>query len=455
VRPPEALLARLEALVASAQAQQRSPSVVAALVRDGEVIWRAALGQADVASREEATASHAYRIGSITKTFTAAAVLQLRDEGRLALDDPLATYVPEAPPGAGVADALAHLTGLQREPPGEIWDRLEPPTRESLLAGLAEAELVLRPGESWHYSNLAFALLGEVVARLDGSTYEGALRSRLLEPLGLVRTGFDPVGPRASGYFVDPYSDAVTAEPALVADGPVAAMGWLWSTVDDLCRWGDVLATGREGVLRRETLDEMARLRTMADQATWSLGWGLGLALWRRGERVFVGHDGAMPGFLTALCVHRGERTGAAVLCNTGAGARPVALALDLVAAALEELPRTAALWRPDEGASAKIASLLGRWWVEGSELVLSWQAGRLRLELVDGPPGRDTAWLEPVAGDRWRVVDGYELGELLRVVRDDAGTPVKLYLATYPLTRAPAAFADNASESPSRLPAE
>ena len=90
---------------------------------------------------------------------------------------------------------------------------------------------------------------------------------------------------------------------------------------------------------------------------------------------------------------------------------------------------------------------MLGRWWAEGSELVLTWKSGRLHLALVDGPPGRDTAWLVPEADDRWRVVEGHERGELLRVVRDEGGTPVKLYLATYPLTRAAAAFADTASE--------
>jgi CubicO group peptidase (beta-lactamase class C family) len=447
VRPPDALVARLDRLVATTQAEQRSPSVVAAVCHDGEVVWRTAVGLADVASGEPASTDHAYRIGSITKTFTAACVLQLRDEGRLDLRDPLHTHLPEVPAGPTVADALAHLSGLQREPPGEIWETLRPPSREELLASLADAERVLAPGAAWHYSNLAFGLLGELVARFDGTGYEAALGARLLQPLGLAWTSFEPRGPRASGYHVDPYSDAVTAEPTLLAEGPIAAMGWLWSTVDDLCRWADVVAVGREGVLPVETLDEMARLRAMADHASWSLGWGLGLALWRRGERVFAGHDGAMPGFLTAFCIDRSERIGAAVLCNTGAGARPAALALDLAEAASEELPRTPPAWRPDDGAPPEIVPLLGRWWIEASELVLSWKGDRLRLELVDGPPGRDVGWLAPEADDRWRLVEGYELGELLRVIRDADGLPVKLYLATYPATRAPAAFADSASE--------
>jgi hypothetical protein len=154
-----------------------------------------------------------------------------------------------------------------------------------------------------------------------------------------------------------------------------------------------------------------------------------------------------MPGFLAGVCVHRPERTGAAVLVSCGAGARPEALALDLAEAVLDAFPRTPDAWRPDDGAPDPVAPILGRWWSEGSELVLSWSKGRLRLEVVDGPPGRSVSWLEPDGDDRWRIVEGRELGELLRIARDAAGAPVKLYVATYPLTRAPAAFADDASD--------
>ena len=443
---PDGLADRLERLVATAQSEQRIPSVSAAVFRDGDVLWRTAVGSADAERGEDATPEHAYRIGSITKTFTAVCILQLRDAMVLGLDDPLRTHIPEAPPGPTVADALSHLSGFQREPPGEIWETMIQPTREELLGGLEDAERVLRPGEAWHYSNLAFGLLGEVVARRTEGEYEPALRARVLEPLGLARTGFEPQPPSATGYFVDPYSDRVTVEPDPDVKGPVAAMGWLWSTVDDLARWADFLATGHDGVLARETLDEMARARTMADPAAWTLGWGLGLELYRRGERVFAGHGGAMPGFLAGVCIHRPERTGAAVLCNTSTGADPEKLALDLAEAALDELPRAPEPWRPDGGAPADVAPMLGRWWSEGNELVLSWQGGRLRLEVVDGPPGRRVSWLRQEGDDRWRIEEGRELGELLRVVRDDGGAPTKLYVATYPLTRAPTPFAEDAS---------
>ena len=442
----------LDRILATAQAEQRLPSVSAAVFRDGEVIWRRALGSADVEGGEAATTDHAYRIGSITKTFTAVCILQLRDAMVVDLDDPLRTHVPEAPIGLTLRDVLAHLSGLQREPPGEIWETLTPPSREQLLGGLEDAERVLRPGEAWHYSNLAYGLLGEVVTRRGENGFEDALRARVLEPLGLTRTGFDPPGARATGYYVDPYSDRVTREPDPLGEGPTAAIGWLWSTVDDLARFGDFLATGHDGVLARETLDEMARLRTMVDEARWSLGWGLGLALYRRGERVYAGHGGAMPGFLASLCIHRPERTGAAVLVNTSANASPERVALDLADAALDGLERTPAPWQPGN-VPGDVVPLLGRWWSEGSELALTWAAGRLRLEAFSYPEDRNVSWLAREEDDRWRIVEGRELGELLRVVRDEGGAPVKLYVATYPLTRAPAAFADTAA-CPSRSPA-
>jgi CubicO group peptidase (beta-lactamase class C family) len=445
---PDELAGRLDQLVATTQAEHRVPSVVAGAFRDGEVFWRQAVGAADVSRAEEATTEHAYRIGSITKTFTAVCILQLRDALVLDLADPLRTHIPEAPPGPTVGNALSHLSGLQREPPGEIWESMQPPSREELLAGLEDVERVLRPGEAWHYSNLAFGLLGEIVARRNDEGYESALRTRVLEPLGLERTGFDPAGPRATGYYVQPYSDRVTLEPDPSVEGPTAAMGWLWSTVDDLARWADFLATGMDGVLSRETLDEMARVRAMADQTRWTVGWGLGLGLYRRGDRVYAGHGGAMPGFLSALCVHRPERLGAAVLMNTSAGADPHELALDLAEAALDAMPRTPALWRPDEGAPEGVEQMLGRWWSEGSELVVTWQQGRLRVQALEAPAGRDLSWLLREDDDRWRIVEGRELGEQLRVVRDAAGQPVKLYLATYPLTRTPEAFADASTRS-------
>jgi CubicO group peptidase (beta-lactamase class C family) len=435
------LQGELDLIVAAAQAERRLPSVSAAVFRDGEVIWRQAIGLADVESGEEAAPEHAYRIGSITKTFTAVCVLQLRDAGLVELDATLQAYVDEAPAGPTVRQALSHVSGIQREPPGEIWETLEPPSRQELLDRLAEAERVLAPGELWHYSNLAFALLGEIVARAGGGSYREYLQTRVLDPLGLARTTFAPSGPAASGYLVDPYSDVTHPEPDLEMTDSTAALGQLWSTTGDLAVWGAFLAEGYDRVLGKATLDEMARVQTMADQTGWTLGWGLGLELYRRGDRVFAGHGGAMPGFLAGLAVDRAERTGAAVLTSTSTGAKAEDLALDLACAALEALARQPSAWRPDVGAPADVDPLLGRWWIEGNELVLSYRNGRFQAELIGGPIGRSVSWFTQEGVDRFRAVEGRERGEQLRVVRDDQGAVVKLYFATYPVTREPQTF--------------
>jgi CubicO group peptidase (beta-lactamase class C family) len=438
----ESLAADLDHLLGTAQAERRLPSVSACVFRDGEIAWQRALGLADVASGRPATPDDVYRIGSITKTFTAVLIMQSVAAGRIELDAPLRSYLPEVPVGPTIRMALSHTSGVQREPPGEIWETMKPPSREELIAGLEDAEQVLRPGEQWHYSNLVFALLGEVVMRVSGERYRDVLRQRILDPLGLSRTRLSPDPPKASPYFVDPYSDAVHDEADPEVTESTGAAGWLWSTTGDLARWGTFLADGDEAVLPKAELDRMARVQTMVDQARWSLGWGLGLELYRRGDRVFAGHGGAMPGFLAGLVLHREERTGAAVLTNTGAGAGAEALALDLATAALDALPRTPEPWQPGGPVPPELDGILGLWWTEGEQIVLAVRGGRFQAEIVDGPPGRNISWLEPDGPDRWRVVEGRERGELLRAVRDEGGAVTKLYFVTYPLTREPATFA-------------
>jgi CubicO group peptidase (beta-lactamase class C family) len=417
------------------------PSVVAAVFRSGELLWQDALGLASADPEETASPDHQYRVGSITKTFTAALVLQLRDEGAVDLDAPLRQYVPEAPVGPTVRQALAHLSGFQREPPGDIWESMRPPGREELLAGLEEAERVLRPGFRWHYSNLAFGLLGELVERQYGRPYADVLRERVLEPLALTRTTLAETPPAARGYFVEPYSDGLRPEVHVEVPETTAAMGQLWSTAGDLVRWGSFLAAGDERVLARATLAEMALVQAMVDHRRWTVAWGLGLQLFRKRDRVYVGHGGAMPGFLAMLVVHRESGTGAVALTNSSAGPELDVLALDLAHTTLEELPVAPEPWRADGGAPAELEPLLGRWWTEGNELVFSVRAGRFQAVLVGGPAGRDTSWFEREAEDRFRVVEGRELGELLRVVRDERGVPTRMYLATYPLTREPSTF--------------
>jgi CubicO group peptidase (beta-lactamase class C family) len=439
--PSERLAEELGRLLRSKQSEGRLPGVSAAVFRDGEVVWADALGLADVDAGTEATVDTQYRIGSITKTFTAAAILQLRDEGALSLDDRLGEHLDDVPhPGPTLRRLMSHMSGLQREVPGEIWESLQLPDREGFLATLADAEQILRPGAHWHYSNLGFSLLGEVVERVSGQPYRAYVEERLLGPLGLSRTSMDARPPAAKGYLVEAWSDAITAEQDVDLAG-TAASGQLWSTVGDLARWGSFLSEGRDGVLGADSVAEMRAVQGMMDVERWAVGWGLGLELVRRENKIWVGHGGAMPGQVAALMFRPQERVGAAMLTNSGAFPGPEGMALELAEKTLELAPADPEPWRPAAAPPPEIAALLGSWWSEGYEHVFRWHDGKLVADLLAAPDYRRRSVFEPDGADRWRVVEGRERGELLRAVRDESGVPVKIYWATYPFTRTPQTF--------------
>ncbi|MBA3717947.1 MAG: beta-lactamase family protein, partial [Actinobacteria bacterium] len=365
-----------------------------------------------------------YAIASITKTFVARAILILRDEGKLSLDDPLGRHIPEAErEGVTIRRALAHAAGVQREPPGDVWETMEFPDRDQLLAQLGEAEQVLDPAESWHYSNLVYALLGEVVARLADIPAEQFVEERILQPQGLDRTTWGPGENAATGYFVERFADVAVPEP--VADKKaIAPAGALWSTVGDLAGWGAFLMEQ----------DEMHTVQVMADQQRWLLGWGLGLMLHRRGERLFAGHDGGAIGHASHLSYARKEKVGIALLTNTENPSMtfdPVSL----TEKAAEAMPAEEAPWQPGASVPEELEGALGIWWGEGVDWWFEWRKGSLEARR----PGRDTGvrtLFERESEDVYRTVSGRERGELLRIVRDEVGVPVKLYWATYGFTR-------------------
>lgn len=435
-------MAGLDRAAATSQADWRAAGLAATVVRRGQPVWHGLVGttRADDPAALP-TADTQFRMGSVTKTFTAVLVLQCRDDGLLGLDDTLGTHLPGTKHGGlTLRRMLAHLSGLQREPVGEVWETLRGPDRDELLAGLDDAEAVLPPGQRWHYSNLAYALLGEVVARLRGGTWEDVLQERVLTPLALHRTTVRRTPPYALGYFADPYADRLHEEAEFPGHA-FAPAAELWTTVDDLGRWAGFLADPDPAVLAASTVEEMCHPQVMHDLDGWTLGWGLGLMLHRRGDRVLVGHDGAMPGFLAGLAVRRPEKVGAAVLVNSSAGADPGGLAVDLVLRVLDDDPDLATPWRPGPPVPPQVDELLGQWWSEGTAYVFSFREGRLEIRALAASRTRPAAVLAEEGADTFRVVSGREQGELLRVVRRPDGTVEKLYWATYPVTRDPRPF--------------
>jgi CubicO group peptidase (beta-lactamase class C family) len=434
--PPE----RFRRLVLEAQRSGRLPSVSSAVFRGKEVEWSDALGLADVEHGVETTTETQYACASITKTFTAASVMQLRDAGKLDLEDPLSRHLPEAAHGTPtLRRLLSHASGLQREPPGAVWETLEFPGEQELLERLGEAEQVLPPSTAWHYSNLAYALLGHVVAHVSGQPFHDYVRERLFAPVGLERTTWGPGETAALPYFVEPYSDAVRREPVLELGGKGGESG-LYSTAGDLARWGSFLCDPDESVLTVSSAAEMHDLQIMAEP-DWTLGWGLGIELWRRGERVFGGHTGGFPGFLSIVVYSRRDRIGAVVLTNSGTWGSLSKTGIDLAEAALDELPPAIEPWAPEERPPSEVEPLLGRWWSEGSETIFGWRGGRLEARRDSAPAEEAPSVFEPDGEDRYRVVSGRERGEVLTVLRDEAGAVVRLYWATYPFTREPETF--------------
>jgi CubicO group peptidase (beta-lactamase class C family) len=427
--------ARLSRRLRQAQVDQRLPAVSAVVRRGGASLWSDAV---------HADPEHAFRIGSITKTFTAALVLQCRDDGLLSLEDRVTDHL-DVPLDTGVTirRALSHLSGLQREPVDDVWAGGPVPDEAMLLAGLARTEQVLPPARRFHYSNLAFALLGQVVAARRGTSWESALSDRLLLPLGLARTTVDPSEPHITGGFTEPWTDHVRAEPTF-ATGAVGPATQLWSTASDIARWGAFLADPDPAVLAPSTVEEMTEVAVMADVQRWNLAYGLGLMLFRRGDRILLGHGGAMPGFLAAFVADPETHTAAAVLTATGRGAAADELAMALLEDSLDADPPPVEAWQPADAAPADVLPLLGHWWTEGMELVFSWH-DRLEARVSAAPTWRAPAVFTRLDGEpeRWRTVSGREAGELLRVGRSADGSVTSLHWATYALTRDPRPFAD------------
>ncbi|MGO4363185.1 serine hydrolase domain-containing protein [Terrabacter sp. RAF57] len=432
----------LLARVVTAQRTWRSPGVSVGVVREGALVWSAHVGAARLGSQPApATDDTQFMIGSVTKTFTALTVMSLRDEGLLSLDDALETYVPGTKHArVPLRQMLAHASGLQREPVGNIWESLVAPERDEFLAGLEEAEQVLPAHHAFHYSNLAYGLLGQVVERVTGRGWEHVVRERVLEPLGMDRTGLTPADDRAIGYQVDPYAGTASEEPLFTLNA-TAPLGGLWSTVADMARYAAYVANPDDRVVRPETVEEMCRPIIMTDVDGWSGAYGLGFGMGRRGDRVYVGHGGAMPGFLTGLRVRRKDGVGAIVFANATSGALTLGLATDLVEAVVDAEPALTAAWVP-ETAQPALTELLGLWWSEGSPITFFVRGGELWSRLADDEPLSETRYAAE-GTDRFRAVAGRERGEVLEVVRAADGSVDKLYFATYAVTRAPLAFAD------------
>ncbi|MGI8613471.1 MAG: serine hydrolase domain-containing protein [Nocardioidaceae bacterium] len=432
-----ATAARLLREAAVVQRDTRQPSLVAGVLREGELVWSAVIaavtGRTPVPARQGAGQDRQYRIGSITKTMTALAVLQCRDERLLDLEDRIGDHLGDVPfARASVRRLLSHSAGLPAEPLGDWWERHDGGDFADLTSRVATQGPASAAGLRHHYSNLGYGLLGELVGRLRGRPWIDAVTASVLEPLGMRRTTYTPVAPHAWGWSVHPYSGRLSAEPH-TDTGAMAAAGQLWSTLADLARYAAFWLDPDPAVLAPATVVEMRTPQAGEPDDGLSGAYGLGLRLDGRGDRTLFGHSGSMPGFLAGFAVDPKERTAAITLSNGTTGGTG-ALAYTLLDRLAELEPAVPAEWVPEplvEGAD----ELLGEWYWGSAAFTAVVRDGVLRLEHAN--PGRSSRFVR-VTVDHWRGLDSYFAGEPLLVQRDGVGAVTGLDLATYALTRTP-----------------
>jgi CubicO group peptidase (beta-lactamase class C family) len=406
------------------QARGRLPSVVAGVVRSGELEWTGSAGSApgDPGERQ-------YRIGSITKTLVAVAVLRLRDAGLLELDDPIGRFVPDTGyASATLRSLLSHTSGMQSEPVGPWWERSPGGDFPTLAARNDGTGAVAGPGDFFHYSNLGYALLGEALARVRATSWWDVVASEVLEPLGMTRTTYHPAPPHAQGLSVDHFAGTLTAEPHQDT-GAMAPAGQAWSTLRDLARWATFLSSGHPEVLEATTLREAARpVPPAAD-------YGLGLRIVERPGRRWIGHTGSMPGFLASLFIDPDTGDGALALANATTGLDTGAVPLMLLADGLVEPVQPVEPWVPTGSVPEQVRELLGLWFWGNTATELRWSSGRLELRALGQP---DAVERFEVHGSRIVGTEGYHRGEQLHVVRNDDGSVNHLDVATFIHTRTP-----------------
>lgn len=425
---------RLRALVAKEQATARMPSLVAGVVRDGELVWAGSHGGHTGTGGPSSDTQ--YRIGSITKTMTAVLVMQLRDEGLLDLNDRLDAHLPDVGYGdRTIRRLLSHSSGMQSEPPGAWWERSPGVKYDELAAAVDDSKAPFAPGATFHYTNLAYGLLGELVARLRGESWADLVEQRILRPLGMARTSYLPVAPAATGYSVHHFSGTLTEEPAQDT-GVMAPAGQLWSTLDDLAVYARFLLEGHDEVLSARTLAEMCTPQAGSLAGGLSGGYGLGLRLVAGGSGTLAGHTGSMPGFLAGLFVDRVRRTGAVCLANGTAGLRCEGLPVDLLAELERNEPTVVPPWTPTVAVPDVVAEVLGVWHWGNTAYAFSY----------DGDEIVGTSLASGANVHRFRAQDdgtflgtaGYHHGETLQVVRDETGRVNHLLCATFVYTREP-----------------
>ena len=338
-------LPEIDSLISAELARRPVGSVTAGVIDGKELIWSKSYGDADMEKKIPANADTVYRIGSITKMFTALMLEQLVDAGKVHLSDPVEKYFPEikavqgrypdAPP-ITLIQLATHTSGLGREPDntetyvtGAVAD-----WEKTLIAALPHTHYIFEPGTRFSYSNIGYAILGAALSRAAGEPYIEYVPKHIFQPLGMTHSALErntEMLPHLSkGYQVMGPKDAVDSETPQreneTGRGYKVPNGAIYTTVGDLARFASFLMDqGPESVLKSASLDAFQTQMMVPANVGLTSGYGIGFDVERRDDYVAFEHGGAVAGYTSMLIINRAKGIGVIVLSN--GAANPASLA--------------------------------------------------------------------------------------------------------------------------------
>ena len=431
---------RLFSAWAEAQIAYRGlPGIAVGVVHDQQLVWSKGFGFADIDKRLPMTGQTRFRIASNSKLFAAIAIMQLREAGKLRLDDPVVKHlawfkVKPAGPDDGpitIEQLLSHSSGLPREA-GDHWSTYNFPTEAELQKLMPDRIAAFPPQTRWKYSNLAFAVAGLIVERITGQRWADYVQANIIAPLGMSETSIDKRDPLlATPYAIRRADGTRRVLPFVDSHGMAAATG-VTSDVGDLAKF--ISAEFRRGpagganILSAGSWRELLRVRSVDEN--WQSGSGLGFDHSRFKDRTYVGHGGGYPGNTTMTLAQIDDKVGVIVLTNTN-DSNPSDFARQLMATVGEAVakaakPAASKVWDP---AWVRFA---GRY--RGSDDGVS-QVVLLNQQLVVLPGSASAAEtkvvLEPIGDGTFRMTaptGGGAIGEIVRF-DETPGRPVRFYI--------------------------
>ena len=407
------------------------PGMVVGVVLDQKIVWAKGFGFANVADKVAMTPQTKFRMASHSKLFTATAIMQLRERGKLHLNDPVSKHLPwfavtsprpDDPP-ITIEELLTHSSGLPREA-ADHWTTLAFPTREELTALVPKRQAAFPAETRWKYSNLAYTLAGMIVEQVSGEPWADYISRHVYQPLGMVDSSVDKDVPGlATGYGRRMPDGSRAVLPFVDSRGMAAATG-ITSTLEDMARFVSAQfrkgTTGGDRILSTAILREMHRVRMLENN--WTRGNGIGFAVTRDRDKIYVGHGGSYPGYITNTLIDLNGKVGVIVLTNAQDGeAGAIATQLmNTVGAAVVKAAGTApekVKWNP---AWSRFAGLYrGRWGdlhvVELNEKLVIINPEAANLE--------NPTELEPIGDGTFRFVapvGGGPVGEVVRFVEEN-----------------------------------